>query len=344
MGVAISSIIEGKEIKPEELRGKTLAVDAFNTLYMFITTIRGADGSPLMDSKGRITSHLVGLFSRFSNLQEKGIKFIFVFDGEAPELKKEERERRKTLKQEASRLYEEAKQKEDIDNMKKYAARTAILTKDMISEAKQLIQAMGMAIIEAPSEGEAQAAHIVKKGDAYAVVSQDADALIFGAPRVIKNLSISRKRKMPGSYSYQTVNPEIIELKKVLATLELNQDQLVALSILIGTDYNYGGVKGIGPKKGIKLVQKHKDNFEALFEEAKWSETFQIEWKKIFDAMKNTKVTDNYKIIFDFPDQEKITKLLVEEHQFSEERVKNTLEKLEAAKKLNAQKGLGEYF
>ena len=148
MGVAISELLEGTEIKPENLKGKVLAVDSFNTLYMFLTTIRGADGSPLMDSQGRITSHLVGIFSRFSNLMEKGLKFVFVFDGTPPELKSEERDRRRALKEEAKSLYEEAKQKEDIENMKKYAARTVFLTKEMIDEAKQLITAMGMPIVQ----------------------------------------------------------------------------------------------------------------------------------------------------------------------------------------------------
>lgn len=343
MGVAISTLLEGKEIKAENLKGKVLAVDAFNTLYMFITTIRGADGSPLMDSKGRITSHLVGLFSRFSNLMEKGLKFVFVFDGEPPDLKKKERARRRELKQEASKLYEEAKQKEDVENMKKYAARTAFLTKEMIEEAKTLLEAMGIPYVDAPSEGEAQAAHIVKNGDAYAVISQDADALLFGAPKVIKNLSITKRRKMPGSYNFQIVNPEMIDLKQNLQNLNLSQDQLIVLSILIGTDYNYGGVKGIGPKKGIKMVQKH-DDYDALFAEAKWSETFDIDWKKILKIFKEMPVTDDYKIKFEPANPDKINKLLVKEHEFSEERVKNTLEKLNAAKKLNEQKGLSDFF
>jgi flap endonuclease-1 len=344
MGVAISGLLEGKEIKPEDLKGKILAVDAFNTLYMFITTIRGADGSPLTDSKGRVTSHLVGLFSRFSNLMEKGVKFVFVFDGKAPELKHKERERRKDLKLEATKLYEEAKQGEDIENMKKYAARTAFLTSEMIQDAKDLLTAMGIPYVDAPSEGEAQAAYIVKKADAYAVVSQDADSLLSGAPRVIRNLSISKKRKMPGSYNYQTVNPEMIDLKDNLSNMKISQDQLIALSILVGTDYNYGGVKGIGPKKGIKLVQKHKEDFDALFTEVNWSDSFNIDWRAIFDTIKNMPVTDDYKIAFFPPDFDAIKTLLVDKYDFSEERVSGTLEKLEKAKKINEQKGLGDFF
>lgn len=344
MGVAITSLLVSDEIKAEDLSGKILAVDAFNTLYTFLTTIRGADGSPLMDDKGRITSHLVGILSRFSNLMEKGIKFIFVFDGESPELKKTEKERRKEVKLEAKKLYEEAKQKEDIENMKKYAARSVFMTKEMIAEAKRLIKAMGIPIVEAPSEGEVQAAFMVKRGDAYAVLSQDADSLLSGGTRTIRNLSITKRRKMPGSYGYKTIQPEIIELKKNLDALGLTQDQLIVLAILIGTDYNYGGVKGIGPKKGIKLVQKYGDNFDELFKEIAWEFTGYAPWKKIFDTIKNMPVTKDYEIKFNSPNEEEIKKLLVEEHNFSVDRVNSSVDRLISASKLGQQKGLSEFF
>jgi flap endonuclease-1 len=344
MGVAITNILKSEEIKIEDLTGKILAVDSFNVLYMFLTTIRGPDGSPLTDSNGRITSHLVGLFSRFSNLMEKGIKFIFVFDGVAPELKREERERRKQLKQDATKLYEQATQEENIENMKKYAARTAILSKEMIAEAKELISAMGMPIILAPSEGEAQAAHIVKCGDAYAVMSQDADSLLCGSPKTIRNLSITGRRKIAGTHAFKNVVPELFKLHDNLEELGLTQNQLIVLAILVGTDYNYGGVKGIGPKKALALVKKHKDNYDEVFKEAKWSEHFSIDWKKIYDTIKNMPVSSDYEIKFNNPDEERIKKILVAEHDFSEERVNSTLEKLNNYKKQNQQKGLSDFF
>jgi flap endonuclease-1 len=344
MGVALTNILKTEELKIEDLSGKILAVDSFNVLYMFITTIRGPDGSPLEDSKGRITSHLVGLFSRFANLLEKGVKFVFVFDGTAPELKKEERERRRLLKVTAEKQHAEAVQNQDVENMKKFAARTAILSKEMIEEAKELISAMGMPIIIAPSEGEAQAAHIVKCGDAYAVMSQDADSLLSGSPRTIRNLSITGKRKIPGTHVYKNVVPEMIKLHDNLEELSLSQDQLIVLSILVGTDYNYGGIRGIGPKKALALVKKHGKDYEKVFEEAKWSEHFSIDWKKIFDTIKNMPVITDYDIKFAEPDEERIKKILVEEHDFSEERVASTLEKLQNFKKKNQQRGLSDFF
>jgi len=203
---------------------------------------------------------------------------------------------------------------------------------------------MGIPVVDAPSEGESQAAVMVKKGDAYAVMSQDADALLSGAPRCIRNISITGKRKMPGSYNYKTINPELFTLKDNLAMLGLTQDQLIVLSILVGTDYNYGGVKGIGPKKALKLVEKHKDDFDEIFSEAKWSESFAVDWKDIFKTIKEMPVVEDYKLEFKKPDPVSIKKLLVDVYEFSEDRVNSTLDKLEVASKLNEQKGLSDFF
>ena len=195
MGVSITELLPSKEIKLEELSGNIIAVDASLFIYQFLSTIRQRDGTPLMDSKGRITSHLSGIFQRTIKLLEKGIKPVFVFDGESPELKNKEKEKRERLKHEAGIKYKEAAEKEDIAAMKKYAMRTSKLTPEMVDEAKQLLKSMGVPVVQAPSEGEAQAAYMVKKGDAYAIASSDVDSLLFGADRVVKNrISMSRPR------------------------------------------------------------------------------------------------------------------------------------------------------
>jgi flap endonuclease-1 len=199
MGVAITELLEGKELTIEQLHGKVFAVDAFNMLYQFLTTIRMQDGTPLKDSKGNVTSHLIGLFARSTTLMSQGLRLAFVFDGEPPALKRQERERRHAVKVEALRQFKKAEAKEDIEEMKKYAGRTATLNSEMVNEAKVLLAALGLPVIQAPSEGEAQAAHICKRGDAYAVISQDADALLFGAPRVVRNLNLTGRRKKGGA-------------------------------------------------------------------------------------------------------------------------------------------------
>ncbi|MFC1704828.1 flap endonuclease-1 [Nanoarchaeota archaeon] len=344
MGIAFKDLIPGKEISFEDLKGNKLMIDAHNNLYQYLTTIRQRDGTPLMDSKGRVTSHLVGVFNRTTRLMQSGISPAFVFDGEAPELKKKERERRKSIKIEAQKKYDEAKAKEDAEEMKKYASRTSRLTSDMIEESKKIIEALGLPIIQAPSEGEAQAAYIVKKGDAYAAVSQDFDTLLYGTQKLVRNLSIAGKRKKAGTSIYQTISPEIIDLSDTLNSLGIDNNQLIALAMLIGTDYNREGIKGIGPKNALKLVKKHGADFDKLFEEVKWNESFDFPWTDVYYLFKKMPVTDDYKLEWKEPDWDLLKKLLVEEHDFSQMRVNSAKEKLTKHKEAKQQKGLGDFF
>jgi flap endonuclease-1 len=343
MGVQITELVEGKEVSLEDLKNKTFAVDSYNLLYQFLSSIRQPDGSLLTDSKGRVTSHLQGLFSRITRLMAHNMRFIFCFDGKVPDLKFNESVRRKGLKDEALRLFEEAKSSENIDDMKKYAARTSRLTKEMVEDAKELILALGQVVVEAPSEGEAQASFMVKKGDADFVISQDADCLLFGAPRMVKNLTITGKRKRPGAYAYDDISPEVITLRDVLQGLALTQDQLIVLGILVGTDYNPGGIKGIGPKKALALLKKHGDDFEAVFEEAKWGDAFSIAWQVVFDTIKGMGVREDYVLGWKPVDREKLIDILVRNHDFAEERVLSTISRLEESTD-RKQKGLGDFF
>lgn len=343
MGLQFKDLVVKKEIAIKDLREKILAVDAMNLLYQFLTTIRGADGSALTDSHGNVTSHLIGLFNRTTSLMEQGLKLVFVFDGKAPEIKQKTWEKRTAVKEEAALKFREAEEAGNLEDMKKFASRTAVMTKEMLGDAKNIITALGLPIVEAPSEGEAQAAYMVKKGDAYAVVSQDYDNLIFNAPLLVRNLSIAGKRKRAGKYAFTTVKPELLSLKEVLEELELNLDQLIVLAILVGTDYNPGGVKGLGPKKGLKLVQAHND-FERVFEEAKWSDHYDIPWKTIFDTITEMPVTDDYKLEWKKINEAELISLLIDKHDFSDERVKSKLEKLKEEEGKLSQKGLGSFF
>jgi flap endonuclease-1 len=342
MGVAITELVPTTPVTLTQLGGKTLAVDGYNTLYQFITTIRGPDGSPLTDQHGNVTSHLAGLFSRATNLLGKNISLIFVFDGKVPDLKRAELDRRRALKEDAQAQYDVAKQAEDVEGMKKFAGRTSRLTREMVGQAKELLDALGIPWIDAPSEGEAQAAALVRQGHAWAVVSQDADALLFQAPRVIKNLGVTGKRKQPGKLAYDTVEPELIEYKAVLQELELDQEQLIALALLVGTDYNIGGIKGIGPKKGLKLVQEHDHDFAKLFDEVLWSQHCPTPWEELARTFKEMPVIDPGTIRFGRVDPDKVRALLVEKHGFSQARIDAGLDKLKS--QVRTQKGLGEFF
>jgi flap endonuclease-1 len=344
MGVQITDLLPRKEIDIEFLKGKKIAVDSYNMLYQFLSTIRQRDGSLLVDSKGRVTSHLSGLFARTTNLMQRDIKLAFVFDGKAPELKKKERQRRAELKKEAEIKHQIAIQEEDIEAMKKYASRTSRLTWEMAEEAKQLVEALGIPVIQAVSEGEAQAAYMVKKKELYAIASQDTDSLIFGAPTLIRNLSITGRRKKAGKLGYDIIKPEIIELHEVLNNLGIDQKQLIALAMLVGTDYNIGGIKGIGPKNALKQVKQYKHDFDTMFKQVKWSEYFEFGWEEVYNLIENMPTTDKYKLEWNYPDLERVKKILCDEHDFSVERVESTLSKLTQANEQKQQKGLGDFF
>lgn len=342
MGTKITDLLEGDHTSIQALHNKTFTVDAHNILYQFLSTIRQRDGTYLTDSNGNVTSHLVGLFNRITTLMEDHMQFIFCFDGEIPDLKAQELDERKQRKQEAKKKYEEAKQEGDEQKMRKFAKQHSKLTPDMIDEAKKLIDALGQVWLQAPSEGEAQASHIVANNDAYAVISQDADCFLFGAPRLVKNLTITGKRKLPGKQAYTTIKPELLTLADTLNELGIDQEQLIALAMLVGTDFNPKGIHGIGPKTAIKLVTKHGHDFESLFTDAKWNDHFDIPWQRVMDAFTEMPVTDEYDITFSDPNENAVNELLVHGHDFDEERVQTTLNDLEQALSYK-QKGLGEF-
>ncbi len=345
MGLNFKDLVVKEEISLGDLKGKVLAVDSMNMLYQFLTTIRSSDGSVLTDKQGRVTSHLIGLFSRTTALMEAGIRLVFVFDGKAPEIKKKTWEKRTKVKTEASLKLKEAEAAGDVAGMHKFAARTALLTKEMIEDAKKIIRALGLPIVQAPSEGEAQTAYLVKQGDAYASISQDYDNLIFGCPLLVRNLSIAGKKKKAGKFAYQTVKPELISLRKVLANLKLNLDQLIILAILVGTDYNPGGIKGVGPKTALKLVKEHGNNLSSLFKAVKWEEHYpELSWQELFEIITEIPVSKDYRLEWKNIDEKELVWLLVKEYDFSEERVNSKLEKLKEVNREMSQKGLGSYF
>lgn len=344
MGTKLRDIIVKKEVSLETLKDKPYVIDSFNVLYQFLSTIRMRDGSLLTDSQGNITSHLNGLFYRTTKLMLNNLKLAFVFDGKPPKLKQQEREKRQARKAQAKKEYEIAKEREDIEGMKKFASRTSSLTPEMVDQAKSLIKALGLPVIQAPSEGEAQAALMVKNKDAYAEISQDYDCLVFGVPRLVRNLTISEKKKMPSKLSYEKVRPEFILLRDNLQEWKITQEQLVVLAVLIGTDFNPGGVPGIGPKKGLKLLYEYKTDYDAIFKKVKWNEHWDLDWKKVVDTITNIPTTDDYKLIWGKPDHDKVKELLCEQHDFSRERVQGVLDKFEETKKQRQQKGLGEFL
>ncbi len=317
MGLNIKDLVEWQPVDFKDLRGRKLAIDAFNILYQFLSAIRQPDGTPLKDSKGNITSHLTGLFYRTINLLEAGILPCFVFDGGHSELKEFTRDKRFEIKTLAKERYLEALKKGLESEARKYAQQTSHLTPEMVEESKELLDALGLPWVRAPADGEAQAAFMAAKGEFYAVVSQDYDALLFGAPILIRNLTVSKGE------------PEKLVLNDVLKNLSINREQMVQLGILIGTDYN-PGVKGVGPKTALKVVK-----------EGKFGE-YEIENKDVvIDIFMKPASTDKYKLKWANIDTDKVIEMLCGRHGFSEERVKNAIKKLNKGK---GQEKLASFF
>ncbi len=310
----------------KSLSGKSLAIDAYNALYQFLAIIRQPDGTPLKDNTGRITSHLSGLFYRTANLVEMDIKVVYVFDGVPPALKEVEIKRRAKVKAEALIKYERALQEGKIEEARTYAQMTSRLKDYMAEDSKRLLTQMGVPWVQAPSEGEAQAAYLAKKGDTNYCASQDYDSLLFGAPTLMRNVTISGRRKLPRKPVYVEVVPEIIELDQVLKELNITREQLIDIGILVGTDFNPEGVKGIGPKTALKLVKQH-GSLDKLIPTLKEAE-FPAEPKRIREIFLNPKVTDNYKLTWKEPDVEGVVDFLCRERDFSEERVRKALKKM----------------
>ncbi|PIN91071.1 flap endonuclease-1 [Candidatus Pacearchaeota archaeon CG10_big_fil_rev_8_21_14_0_10_32_14] len=338
MGLNIRDIVPKKEFSVSELKGKVVCVDAFNVLYQFVSTIRQQDGTPLMDNKKRITSHLSGIFYRNINLIEEGIKLVYVFDGTPPDLKYKTHEKRKEVRDVAKEKYEHAKDMEDIEGMRRYSMSLTKINDEMIKESKELLNAMGICVIQSPGEGEAGASYLTRKHNAYATISQDYDSLLFGTPKLIQNLTMARRRKT--ATGWIEIKPELIDLGNVLNSLEIDLDQLICLGILVGTDYNPKGIPGVGQKKALQIVKQYKQPvliFKSVEEQMNnLSEQDSFDWQEIFSLFKKPNVTD---FDFKFPkvDEEKIKDILVREHDFSLERVEKQLERLRDAKEKSKQ-------
>ncbi len=339
MGVDLVDILIRHEIKFSELKGRAIAIDAYNTLYQFLSIIRQPDGTPLMDSHGRITSYLSGLLYRTSNYMAEGIKPIYVFDGRPPNLKMRTLDERMRIRRKAQQDWLAAKEIGNEELAMRKAQQTSVLTKDMVNEAKKLLDLMGVPWVQAPSEGEAQAAYIAMRGDTYASASQDYDSLLFGTPILIRNMAITGRRKLPRKRIYVEVRPEKINLKENLQNLGVSREQLVDMGILVGTDYN-PGIKGIGPKTALKLIKKH-GNLEAVMK----ARNIEIpDFEEIRNIFLNPPVEKNYQIEWRDVNEQDLIDFMCGEHDFSVERVKSSIEKMRTFKKIRQQKNLDAWF
>ncbi|MHA1292773.1 MAG: flap endonuclease-1 [Promethearchaeota archaeon] len=348
MGIKINELVRDikRTITLENLFNKRIAIDAFNAIYQFLAIIRQRDGTPLKDYDGNITSHLSGLFYRNINFIEHDIKPIYVFDGKPSELKLNTIKERKKVKNEAQKKMIKAQELEDFKEAKKFAQQTSKLDSNMIEESKKLIQYLGIPIVQASSEGEAQSAYLIKRGDAWACGSQDYDTLLFGGERLIRNFAVSRSKKVKDTTI--TLDIEYISLPKLLDNLKITQEQLVDMGILIGTDF-FPGIKGIGQHKALELI-KTFGSIEKIIENkvkiGKQEINLDLEIiEKVRDIFLNPDIEKNYpKIVWRKINYEKVKELLVEKHNFSKQRVQNALERLRKFDSSNIQTSLDTFL
>jgi flap endonuclease-1 len=333
MGVALREILVDfkKPVTWQELAG-IAAVDAHNALYQFLSIIRQPDGTPLMDQRGRVTSHLSGILFRTVNMLEKGIRTAWIYDGAPPPFKQETVAERRAVREKAGEKWKEALLRGDTEEAYKHARSSSKIDDEIIATSRQLLTLLGLPWIQAPSEGEAQAAYMVMRGDARYVISQDYDTLLFGAPVLVRNLTVSGKRKIRGRTL--SILPERILLSEVLPGLEISREDLIRVALLVGTDFN-PGIRGVGAKTAIRMVRNGE--FEHVMSEKQPG----VDWEEIFRFFETPPVTNDYVLTWRPPDREGILRMLCDGFDFSPERVENALAE---AKTVSGQRTLDSWF
>lgn len=340
MGLDLKKLVVREKTTLENFTSKVIAIDAYNAIYQFLAIIRGPDGLNLTDSEGRVTSHLSGLLYRNINFLSIGIKPVYVFDGKPPSLKSAEIEHRKQIKRDATVKYEKAIAEGNMDDARKFAQQTTSMKDGMVEDSKKILGFFGIPYIDAPSEGEATAAHMTKTGQAFASASQDFDSVLFGAKKLIRNFTNSGRRKLPNHNTYIDVEPEIIETAKCLSELGLTQKELVDVGILIGTDFNPNGFTRIGPKTALKMIKEHSrlEDIPQIQEELS-----EIDYSQIRKIFLDPNVSDISEITFGNVDYSGLENYLVNERSFSQNRIDASLNRLKKALEKKSQ-NLDKWF
>ncbi len=284
-------------------------MDGYNALYQFLATIRQRDGQLFTDPEGRVTTHLIGLLYRTTSLLAEGVRLYWVFDGAPPDRKSGTLSGRFRAKERAEAEWKEALDAGDLERARRKAAATSRLTREMVQEGERLLDALGVPYLEAPSEGEAQAAALAAAGTVWASASEDYDSLLFGTPRLVRGLAA--RGRGPG-----TAAAQVIDRADLLVDLGIDGEELILMGILIGTDYN-DGAAGFGPKRALRLVREHL-GWEATVRRAGLD---RAEAEAVAELFRHPQIVPAEPPVFGPTDPERVRELLVERHGFSRERV-----------------------
>ncbi|XP_057501410.1 flap endonuclease 1 isoform X2 [Actinidia eriantha] len=328
-----------KEQKFESYFGRKVAIDASMSIYQFLIVVGRTGTEMLTNEAGEVTSHLQGMFTRTIRLLEAGLKPVYVFDGKPPDLKSQELAKRYSKRAEATEDLNQAIESGNKEEIEKFSKRTVKVTKQHNEDCKRLLRLMGVPVVEAPSEAEAQCAALCKSGKVYAVASEDMDSLTFGAPRFLRHLMDPSSKKIPVME---------FEVSKVLEELNLTMDQFIDLCILCGCDY-CDSIRGIGSQTALKLIRQH-GSIENILENIN-KERYQIpdDWpyegaRRLFKEPLVFTDDEQLEIKWSAPDEEGLLTFLVNENGFNSDRITKAIEKIKAAKNKSSQGRLESFF
>jgi flap endonuclease-1 len=310
VGLPLKDLVTAQELPWDALAGRMLAVDGYNAIYQFLASLRQGDGQLFSDADGRVTSHLMGAFYRTTSLLQQGVLPVWVFDGKPPERKAGTIRQRIAAKERAETEYQAALAAGDLETARRKAAQTSRLTRPMVDELHELLTALGVPTVQAPGEGEAEAAVLAAQGSVWASASEDYDTLLFGAPRLVRGLAArGRKGTTPGA--------QLIDREELLATLGISGEELIMIGVIVGSDFNEGAT-GYGPKKALKVVQEHL-GFAATMTKVGLDPQEADEVAEIF---RHPLAAPAGPIAFGPVDEEAVRRILVDGHGFSEDRVR----------------------
>ena len=304
--------------------------------------VRANDGSgpsmQLMNEAGEVTSHILGMWYRTLKFLESGIRPAYVFDGKPPVLKSGELAKRQAAKEKATKELGEAQEAGNTEDVDRFARRTVRMDKTHVEDCKRLLRLMGMPVVEAPCEAEAQCAALAKAGKVYAAASEDMDTLTFGSPRLVRKLWASEAAKIPVLE---------IDLEKALAGLELTYPQFIDVCILAGCDY-CEPIKGIAATTAYRLVKKENDLMAVIasLDQEKHPVPKDCDYQQVRDLFLKPEVLDpeTVELKWGEPDKDGLLKFLVEEKGFNAQRIESGIAKLMKARQSGQQLRMDSFF
>ena len=336
----LTPILKREQTTLKALKGTSFAIDASIEIHQFLALVRKRDGTLFTDSQGRVTSHLIGLFTRTSRLiADFDMKPVFVFDGRPNPLKRRTLEMRREATKKAEIEYSEAISNKDYAKAWSKAVMTGRVTGSVLDDSKRLLTLMGIPWLEAPEDAEAQASYMAAKGDVLAVGSKDYDCLLYGSPILARYLTLTGREWLPAQRQLRPLVPELIKLYENLTLMGITREQLVDLAILVGTDFNQG-VKRVGPKKALKLVRDY-GSIEEMPGEVISSLTEDVD--NVRQVFLKPRVLENYTLKRSSPDRNGLVEFLSRERDFNKERVERLTERLIRTSK-NTDAGLENWF